>query len=418
MDIQLKKKPWYRRHKYYLAGGVLFLVFVGYVVRLALAPQQYRVSRQDVRVARVERAPFLEYIDANGTVAPILTIKVNAGEGGNVARVVGGEGNLLRQGDTILVLENTELLRDIAEQDDELQRQLMTYREQEIEMQQKSINLQQQALENEYELRRLGKEYAQNQEEYGMDIISKAQLELSAEEYEHKVRVAALQRESLRQDSAATALRRRLIRADMSREQRKFERARDRLDRLVVTAPMAGQLSYVGVTPGQKIAAGESVAEIKVLDRYKVQTAISEFYIDRFTTGLPASLTYRDRKYVLHVTKVVPEVTEGGTFAVDLVFDGEVPDNVRVGKSLRLQIELGQPEESVVIPRGDFYAATGGRWIYKLNAAGDKAVKVPVTIGRQNPQQYEVVEGLRPGDQVLVTGYARFGDAEEVLLAE
>ena len=251
-----------------------------------------------------------------------------------------------------------------------------------------------------------------------MDIISKAQLELSAEEYEHKVRVAALQRESLRQDSAATALRRRLIRADMSREQRKFERALDRLDRLVVTAPMAGQLSYVGVTPGQKIAAGESVAEIKVLDRYKVQTAISEFYIDRFTTGLPASLTYRDRKYVLHVTKVVPEVTEGGTFAVDLVFDGEVPDNVRVGKSLRLQIELGQPEAAVVIPRGDFYATTGGRWIYKLNAAGDKAVKVPVTIGRQNPQQYEVVEGLRPGDQVLVTGYARFGDAEEVLLAE
>ena len=172
------------------------------------------------------------------------------------------------------------------------------------------------------------------------------------------------------------------------------------------------------MTPGQKIAAGESVAEIKVLDRYKVQTAISEFYIDRFTTGLPASLTYRDRKYALHVTKVVPEVTEGGTFAVDLVFDGEVPDNVRVGKSLRLQIELGQPEAAVVIPRGDFYATTGGRWIYKLNAAGDKAVKVPVTIGRQNPQQYEVVEGLRPGDQVLVTGYARFGDAEEVLLAE
>lgn len=416
MDIQLKKKPWYRRHKYYLAGGVLFLVFVGYVVRLALAPQQYRVSRQDVRVARVERAPFLEYIDANGTVAPILTIKVNAGEGGNVARVVGGEGNLLRQGDTILVLENTELLRDIAEQDDELQRQLMTYREQEIEMQQKSINLQQQALENEYELRRLGKEYAQNQEEYGMDIISKAQLELSAEEYEHKVRVAALQRESLRQDSAATALRRRLIRADMSREQRKFERARDRLDRLVVTAPMAGQLSYVGVTQGQKIAAGEAVAQIKVLDRYKVQAGVSEFYIDRLAAGLPASLTYRGRKYALHVSKVVPEVTDDGTFAVDFVFDGAVPDNVRVGKSLRLRVELGQPEEALVIPRGDFYATTGGRWIYRLTAAGDKAVRQSITIGRQNPRQFEVVEGLAPGDRVIVTGYARFGDAEEVVL--
>lgn len=416
MDIQRKKRPWWLRHKYYLLGGVTFLAFAAYVVRLTLMPEQYRVAAADVSVARVERAPFWEYVDVSGTVAPILTVQVSAAEAGSVARVVGSEGGLLRAGDTLLVLENAELLRDIAEQDDERSRQLTAYREQEIEMRQKSINLQQQAEENAYELRRLRREYAQNREEFAMGIISQAQLEVSAEEYAHRERMARLQRESLRQDSAATELRRRLIRADMAREERKYVRALDRLGGLVVTAPVAGQLSYVGVTQGQKIAAGEAVAQIKVLDRYKVQAGVSEFYIDRLAAGLSASLTYRGRKYALHVSKVVPEVTDDGTFAVDFVFDSAVPDNVRVGKSLRLQVELGQPEEALVIPRGDFYATTGGRWIYKLTAAGDKAVRQSITIGRQNPRQFEVVEGLAPGDRVIVTGYARFGDAEEVVL--
>ena len=155
---------------------------------------------------------------------------------------------------------------------------------------------------------------------------------------------------------------------------------------------------------------------MKVLDQYKIHTALSEYYIDRVTTGLPASITYQGHRYPLRVSKVVPEVKDR-TFDVDLVFTTDsLPDNVRVGKSFRVQIELGQPEEALVIRRGDFYQSTAGQWIYKLNADRTRARRVPLTIGRQNPQQYEVTDGLQPGDWVITTGYDTFGEAEELVI--
>ena len=187
------------------------------------------------------------------------------------------------------------------------------------------------------------------------------------------------------------------------------------LDNFVIKAPVAGQLSFVKVTPGQQISSNQGIAEIKVLDQYKIHTSLSEYYIDRITTGLPATINYQGRKYSLRTTKVVPEVKDR-TFDVDLVFTGEMPDNVRVGKSFRVQIELGQPEQAIVIPRGNFYQATGGQWIYKLNASKTKAIRVPLSIGRQNPQQYEITDGLQPGDWVITTGYDNFGEAEELIL--
>ena len=201
----------------------------------------------------------------------------------------------------------------------------------------------------------------------------------------------------------------------MERERKKYERATERLGNLVVKAPISGQLSFVKVTPGQQVGSSESIAEIKVLDQYKIHTSLSEYYIDRITTGLPATVNYQGKKYPLRITKVVPEVKDR-MFDVDLVFTGEMPDNVRVGKSFRVQIELGQPEQAIVIPRGNFYQATGGQWIYKANASKTKAVRTPITIGRQNPQQYEITRGLEPGDYVVTTGYDTFGEAEELIL--
>lgn len=206
-----------------------------------------------------------------------------------------------------------------------------------------------------------------------------------------------------------------LIRNDRERERKKYERTCERLNSLVITAPLKGQLSFVKVTSGQQVSSGESIAEIKVLDQYKIHTSLSEYYIDRITTGLPATVNYQGNKYPLKITKVVPEVKDR-MFDVDLVFTGDMPDNVRVGKSFRVQIELGQPEQALIIPRGNFYQSTGGQWIYKVNTSKTKAVRVPLSIGRQNPQQYEIVEGLQPGDWVITTGYDTFGDAEELIL--
>ena len=415
MDIKLEKKPWYIRYRYYLAGGVAFLAFLIYVIILSAGPRKLRIDSESLQMAEVKKDKFMEYVDVEGLVQPILTIKVNTREAGSVSRIVGEEGNMMKKGDTILVLENLDLLRTIEDQRDEWEKQLITYREKEIEMEQQSLTLQQQALQTDYELEKLRKSFELEKEEYRMGIKSKAQLQVSEDEYRYKEKTARLQRQSLRHDSAVSIIRRDLLLNDRERERKKYERSCQRLNDLVVCAPISGQLSFVSVTPGQQVQSGASIAEIKVLDQFKVHTSLSEYYIDRITTGLPATILYQGKRYPLKITKVVPEVKDR-MFDVDLVFTADMPDNVRVGKSFRVQIELGQPEDALVIPRGNFYQATGGQWIYKLNKDKTRAVRVPITIGRQNPQQYEVTDGLQPGDWVITTGYDNFGDAEELVL--
>ena len=413
MDIKLEKKPWYIRYRSYLLAGGAFVIFLIYVISLSLGPRKLRVETDNIQIAEVRNGKFMEYVDVEGLVQPILTIKVNTRESGSVERIVTEEGSMMKKGDTILVLTNPDLIREIEDQRDEWENQRYSYKEREIEMEQKSLALKQQALQTQYEMSRLQKSFGLEKEEYKMGIKSKAQLEVSEDEYNYNLKKTALQMESLQQDSAMTIIRKELLRNEMERGQKKFLRSMDRLEGLIVRAPIDGQLSYVNATPGQQVASNSNIAEIKVLDQFKIHTQLSEYYIDRITTGLPATVNYQGKKYPLKITKVVPEVKDR-MFDVDLVFTGEMPENVRVGKSFRVQIELGQPEDALVMPRGNFYQATGGQWIYKVN--GDKAVRVPLTIGRQNPQQYEITEGLQGGDLVIVTGYDNFGEAEELIL--
>ena len=415
MDIKLEKKPWYIRYRYYLMAGGAFVIFLIYVISLSLGPRKLRIESDNIQIVEVKNGKFMEYVDVEGLVQPILTIKVNTREAGSVERIVAEEGTLMKKGDTILVLTNPDLLREIEDQRDEWENLRYSYQEREIEMEQKTLNLKQQALQTNYEMSRLQKSFGLEKEEYKMGIKSKAQLEVSEAEYNFNLQKAALEMESLRQDSAMTIIRKDLLRNERERGQKKFLRSMERLEGLVVRAPINGQLSYVNATPGQQVSSNSNIAEIKVLDQYKIHTQLSEYYIDRITTGLPATVNYQGKKYPLKITKVVPEVKDR-MFDVDLVFTAEMPENVRVGKSFRVQIELGQPEDALVMPRGNFYQATGGQWIYKVNASKDKAVRMPLTIGRQNPQQYEITEGLQAGDLVIVTGYDTFGEAEELIL--
>ena len=413
MDIKLEKKPWYIRYRAYLLAGGAFIIFLIYVISLSLGPRKLRIEGDNIQIAEVKNGKFMEYVDVEGLVQPILTIQVNTREAGSVDRIVAEEGTLLKKGDTILVLSNPDLLREIEDQRDEWENQRYSYKEREIEMEQKSLALKQQALQTQYEMNRLQKSFGLEKEEFKMGIKSKAQLEVSEAEYNYNLKKTALQMESLSHDSAMTIIRKDLLRNEMERGQKKYLRSMERLEGLVVRAPINGQLSYVKATPGQQVGSNSNIAEIKVLDQFKIHTQLSEYYIDRITTGLPATVNYQGKRYPLKITKVVPEVKDR-MFDVDLVFTGEMPENVRVGKSFRVQIELGQPEDALVMPRGNFYQATGGQWIYKVK--DDKAIRVPLTIGRQNPQQYEVTEGLQAGDLVIVTGYDTFGEAEELIL--
>ncbi len=414
MDIKLEKKPWYIRYRYYLAGAFLICCGLIYVIVLASGPRRLRINAEHIQIEEVKQADFIEYVDVEGIVHPILTIIVNTREAGNVDQIIGEEGSLLKKGDTILTLTNPNLMREIEDQQDEWEKQRISYQEKALEMEQKSLTLKQQTLEAEYELNKIRKSFSLEKEEYAMGIRSKAQLEVSEDEYRYKTESTRLKLKSLQSDSSMTVIRKELLQNDRDREEKKLIRSRQRIEDLVVRSPIDGQLSFVKVTPGQQVAAGENIAEVKVMDQFKIHTSLSEYYIDRVTTGLPAAITYQVKRYPLKISKVIPEVKDR-LFEVDLVFTGEMPENVRLGKSFRVQIELGQPEQALVVPRGNFYQQTGGQWIYKVNADKTRAVKVPVTIGRQNPRQYEITEGLQPGDLVIVSGYDTFGEAEELV---
>lgn len=415
MDIQLTPKPWYIKYRYYLLSVILFLIFAIYVIVLALGSRQLKIDAEDHKIAEVQEAPFMEYIDVEGVVQPIQTIQVNALESGFVERIVAEEGAMLDVGDTILVLTNPELLRTIDDEQSEWENQQRNYQEQEIEMQQRSITLRQQALDTEHQMSALDKSLKQSREEYRMGIKSKAELEVIEEDYEYQHKKAELQMVSLQHDAKAALLKREMLAANRTSSSKKLSRSVSRTANLIVRATVAGQLSYLNATIGQQLSAGSNVCSIKVMSEYKVHTSLSEYYIDRITTGLPAHIQYQDKKYEMRISKVVPEVSNR-SFPCDLVFTGKRPSNIRLGKSYRVQIELGKPETAFTIPRGDFYQATSGRWIYRLSPDGKTAHKVDIEIGRQNPRQYEILSGLNPCDKVIVCGYDRFGDVEELVI--
>jgi RND family efflux transporter MFP subunit len=415
MDIQLKKKHPVVRYKYYILAGFVFTGFLIYLIMASAGPRRLRYDAEKLEIAEVKVDKFLEYLDVEGVVQPKLTIKLNSLEAGSVDRIVAEDGSLLKAGDTILVLTNPELIRTIEDERDNFAKQQMSYREKQIQMERKSSELKRQSLETAYKMERLSKENVLNREEYNIGIKSKAQYEVAEDEFNFNTENTKLTVEELQHDSLLNAIQLDLMNNDQNREEKRFERSRERLDNLIVRAPVAGQLSFVSVIPGERVSAGTNIGELKVVDQIKINTKVSEYYIDRIVIGLPATITYQGEKYPLKITKINPEIRDR-QFEVDLVFSGRVLDNVRIGKNYRVQIELEQPEDALVIPKGNFFQTTGGQWIFKVNESGDRAKKTPIAIGRQNPRQYEVLEGLKPGEQILVTGYDNFGDAEEIIL--
>ena len=415
MDIILKKKHPLIRYKYYIIIGVVFIVFLIYVIISASGPRKIRYEAEKLMIAEAVQGKFLEYISIEGVVQPILTMKLNVLEAGTVDRIVSESGTMLNKGDTILILSNLDLKRTIDDEYSNLEKQRIQFQEKSLGMQRNSSQLKRQTMETEYKLKLLNKQYVLSKEEYSFGIKSKAQLEIAEDEYFHNLKNTELFLEELQHDSLMNAIQSELMRNDLMREEKSYIRSTERLKNLIVRAPIAGQLSYINVIPGERVAPGNDIGQLKVIDDFKIHAKISEYYIDRIMAGLPATINYQDMSYPLRITKVNPEITER-QFGIDLVFTGQKPDNTRIGKSYNIQIELGQPENALVINKGNFFQSTGGQWIFKVVDNGNKAVKVPLSIGRQNPRQFEVLSGLEPGDKVIVTNYDILNNAEEVIL--
>ncbi|MDR2956189.1 MAG: efflux RND transporter periplasmic adaptor subunit [Prevotella sp.] len=415
MDIPIKKKPPVVRYKYYIIAGALFAGLLIYLLATSVGGTKLRYDSENLQVAEITQGKFLDYLDVEGIANPKLTIKVNSLEAGTVERIVADDGASLTKGDTILILSNPELVRVIGDEQDDLEKQRISHEEKSLQMKRKSSELRRTTMKTVYDLERLKKQYHLDKEEFEIGIKSKAQLDVASDDYNFNQKNATILLEELEHDSLMNVIQTDLMQNDLKREEKRFGRSKDRLDNLIVRAPMDGQLSFISVIPGERVGAGSNIGELKTIEEIKLSTKVSEYYIDRISLGLPATITYQNEKYPLKISKINPEISDR-QFAVDLVFIDKKPDNIRIGKSYRLQIELGQPEDALIVDKGNFYQSTGGQWVFKLNEAGNKAVRVPITIGRQNPKQYEIIEGLQAGDKIVISGYDNFGEAQELIL--
>lgn len=415
MDIKLPPKKWYVKYRIHIVAGMLGIALLVMLIRVSTGPRIMRINSDSVQTATVTSGEFSEYVNADGTLQPIQTIKVYTREGGYVEKVLVQDGAVVHKGDTLMILSDPELMRTIEAEREKWRKQNRTYRTSMIEMDQRRLSLAQNILQTKYELKRLEKEHNLVIEEFKMGIKSKAQLDVADEEYNYKMETVRLQLESRRQDSVLNAIRQEALQDELEEGRRQLLNTEARLNDLVVTAPADGQLSGLSLEPSQRISSGTSIADIKRMDQFRMHLSINEFYIDKIAVGQPATITYEKKSYPMVISNTVPEI-KGGSFDVYLVFTDSMPDNARIGKTYQARIEMGGQEQSVIVPKGNFYNFTHGAWVFRLNESHTHAVRVPVSIGRQNPRHFEILEGLNPGDEIIITGYDRIADADEVVL--
>lgn len=415
MDVKLPPKKWYVKYRIHIVAGIMAIGLIVMLIKVSTGPKIIRINSDSVQTATVQSGEFSEYVNAEGTLQPIQTIKVYTREGGFVESVLVQDGALVHKGDTLMILSDPELQRTIETARESWRKQNRTYRTSMIEMDQRRLSLAQSILQTKYELKRLEKEHNLAQEEFRMGIRSRAQLDVADEEYNYKMETVRLQLESRRQDSVLNAIRQESLQDELAEAQRQLRKTEERLNDLIVTAPADGQLSGLSLEPSQRISSGTAIADIKRMDQFRMRLSINEFYIDKITVGQPATITYEKKTYPMTISSTVPEI-KSGSFDIYLVFTDSLPDNARIGKSYQARIEMGGQAQSIIVPKGNFYNYTHGSWVFKVNAQHTHAVRVPVSIGRQNPRHFEILEGLNPGDEIIITGYDRIADADEVIL--
>ena len=390
--------------------GALLLVFVIYLIARP-NNKTLRVDKDTVTISSAVKGEFNDYIRISGRVQPMTTIQLSPQEGGIVEKILIEEGSPVKAGDAILILNNDNLDLQILNSEAELAEKENILRNTQIQMEQQKLDVRQNVLEYGMQVDRLRRAYEQQKALYEDKLIAKEEYLKAEEDYNLAMQKYNLMTERSRQDSLYRGTQIDRMEESLENMQLNMSMIRRRKSNLIVKAPIDGELGLLDVVLGQSIAAGTKIGQINSVGVYKVEAQIDEHYIDRVIAGLEATFERQGETYSTVIRKVYPEVRDG-KFKADFKFDGEQPDNIRSGQTYYLNLQLGQPEEAVIIPRGTFYQKTGGKWIYVVNKEGTKAVKREIRIGRQNPQYYEVLEGLEPGEKVITSGYDTYGDSD------
>ena len=401
-----KALPWW--------GAGLFVILVLWVV-FRDNSSVMRIDRNTVTSGEVIMGEFNDYIRISGQVQPMTTIQISPLEGGVVQEIICEEGSHVRTGEPILRLSNDNLDLQILNSEAELAEKENILRNTMIQMEQQKLSVKQERLQLQMEVRRKERGYRQQKALYEEKLIARETYLQAEEDYMLAADRLELVRERELQDSLYRSVEIEQMEESLENMRQNMLMIRKRKDNLTIKAPINGELGLLDAVLGQSIASGTRIGQINDLTSYKIEALIDEHYIDRVTPGLEAVFERQEEEFLAVIRKVYPEVREG-KFKADFKFSGQQPENIRTGQTYYMNLQLGQPEEAVMIPRGTFFQHTGGRWIYVLSPEGDRAVRREIRIGRQNPQYYEVEEGLRPGETVLVSGYESLRDTDIVIL--
>ncbi len=391
-------------------GGAVLLAFIIWLVFRDNA-STLRINPDTLTISEVRQGEFNDYIRINGQVQPMTTIQLSPQEGGIVTEIVNEEGSRVKAGDVIIRLSNDNLDLQILNSEAELAEKENILRNTLISMEQQKLSLRQDRLQLQTEVNRLKRKYEQNKALYDDKLIAQEVYLTSKEDYELSASKLELVIERAEQDSVYRSVQIKQMQESLDNMRLNMQIIRRRKENLEIKAPIDGELGFLDVVLGQSISSGTKIGQINSLDSYKIEAQIDEHYIDRVNAGLSATFQRQNESYSAIIRKVYPEVRDG-KFKADFKFNGETPDNIRSGQTYYLNLQLGQAEDAVLVPRGTFYQKTGGKWIYVVNKEGTKAVKREIRIGRQNPQYYEVLEGLEPGERVITSGYDTYGDSD------
>ncbi len=414
MDRQIEKKSFLRRYAWYIAVAAALAALLVWIV-LGTTANTTTVDASDITISDVTRGKFDDYVRLNGQVLPIQVVQISPEEGGIVREKVVEEGTRVRKGDVILRLSNSNLDLQILNAEAELAEKQNLLRNTQVAMQQDRLNNRTEQATLDTDCDRKRRAYEQNARLYKERLISKEVYLQSREDYNLARRKQSLISQRLKQDSLYRHVQMAQMEDNLDNMRKNVLLVRDRKNKLEVRSAIDGELGLLDVELGQNIAAGQNIGQINDLSDFKVQAQIDEHYIDRVRPGLSASFSRDGKTYLLRVRKVYPEV-RNGTFRTDFVFVGERPAQMRSGQTYYVELALGKSQQATLIPRGTFFQTTGGNWIFVLDKSGRKAYRRNISIARQNPQYYEVTDGLEPGERVITSGYEAFKDNEVLVI--
>ncbi|MFA5849516.1 MAG: HlyD family efflux transporter periplasmic adaptor subunit [Bacteroidales bacterium] len=415
MDRVVKESQWIKKKywKYIIGsalalGGVLFFILSG-------GTSTVRIEKEKITVATVIQGVFNDYITNNGIAAPISTIFLDAYEGGKVEKILMEEGSMLRKGDVIIKLSNNDINLNILNSEAQLAEKANFLREVRIRMEQEKHSLEREVLNARFDLILKKRTYEQNIELLKDQLISRDEWLKSKEDYMLADQIHDLVILRQRQDSTFRTLQIEQITDNLKNMQLNLNLVKQQQDYLSVKSPVDGQLGSLMVQVGQSITRGFRIGQINIITSFKIEADVDEHYIERIRTGLIGYIERPNDTLQLEIKKVYPEV-RNGQFKIDLEFTGRLPENIRIGQSYLIKLQLGQSTEAIQIPQGVFFQATGGQWVFIVDKSGKFAIRKNIKTGRKNPQYYEVIEGLAPGDQVIVSDYSIFGNNDKVEL--